>query len=118
FGHSQVRKAYELNATTGKIQVFSATVPDLRGGRSLPAGRQINWGTFLTALHTDGLPLNVSRKIDTLISSGLFALPIPGSEATGSNVLAFRNMLRGVLYAMPSGQDVARAMGLPVITPE
>ena len=118
FGHTQVRKAYELNATTGKIQVFSFTAPDLRGGRELPAGRQIDWGTFLTSLHRPGLPLNVSRKIDTLISSGLFALPIPGAAPTGSNVLAFRNMLRAGLYDMPSGQDVARALGRPVITPE
>jgi hypothetical protein len=117
FGHSQVRRAYELNATTGKIQVFSTTVPDLRGGRQLPAGRQIDWGTFLTALNRPGLPLNVSRKVDTLISSGLFSLPIPGAEATGSNVLAFRNMLRAVLYAMPSGQDVAEELRLPVISP-
>jgi hypothetical protein len=117
FGHSQVRKAYELNATTGKIQVFSTTAPDLRGGRQLPAGRQIDWGTFLSALNRPGLPLNVGRKIDTLISSGLFSLPIPGAEATGSNVLAFRNMLRAELYDMPSGQDVARALHLPVITP-
>jgi hypothetical protein len=117
FGHSMVRRAYELNATTGKIQVFSTTVPDLRGGRPVPAGRQIDWGTFVPELHRTGLPVNVSRKVDTLISSGLFSLPIPPAEATGSNVLAFRNMLRAELYSMPSGQDVARAMGLPVITP-
>ena len=33
FGHSMVRRAYILNETTGKIQVFSTTAPDLRGGR-------------------------------------------------------------------------------------
>lgn len=59
----------------------------------------------------------MSRKIDTLISSGLFDLPIPGVEATGSNVLAFRNMIRAVLYSMPSGQTVAKKMGIPVIPP-
>ena len=44
-------------------------------------------------------------------------LPIPGAEANGSNVLAFRNMTRADLYSMPSGQDVARTMGEPVIPP-
>lgn len=119
FGHSMVRRAYELNEDSGKIQVFSLTAPDLRGGRQLPAGRQIEWGNFVPELtdpaDTDGV--NLSRKIDTLISSSLFVLPIPGAEATGSNVLGFRNLVRADAYSMASGQDVARAMGIPVIPP-
>jgi hypothetical protein len=120
FGHSQVRRAYELTNATGKVQVFSATAPDLRGGRPLPAGRQIDWGNFVAELtRPENVPhVNVSRKIDTLISSSLFVLPIPGTEATGSNVLAFRNLVRADAYGMASGQDVARAMGIPVIPPE
>jgi len=124
FGHSMVRRAYELNNTTGKIQVFSATAPDLRGGRPLLAGRQIDWGNFVPELTradntTPVSHVNISRKIDTLISSSLFVLPIPGAEASGSNVLAFRNMTRADFYGMASGQDVARAMGIaPIPAPE
>lgn len=123
FGHSMVRRAYELTNNTGKIQVFSLTAPDLRGGRQLQAGRQIDWGNFVHELsRTDNLTpvshVNQSRKIDTLISSSLFVLPIPGAEANGSNVLAFRNLVRAKFYDMPSGQDVAKEMGVPVITPE
>jgi len=121
FGHSMVRKAYVLNEQSGKVQVFSATAPDLRGGSPLPANRVIQWGEFFADIpltDTDGNPINVSRRVDTLISSGLFVLPIPGAEATGSNVLAFRNMSRSVFYALPSGQEVAKRLGLPVITPE
>jgi len=119
FGHSMVRKAYELTTTTGKIQVFSATAPDLRGGRQLPAGRQIDWGNFVKELERpdNAGHVNQSRKIDALISSSLFALPIPGAEATGSNVLAFRNMLRAKFYGMADGQDVAKAMGIDPIPP-
>jgi hypothetical protein len=120
FGHSMVRKAYVLNETTGKIQVFTLTGPDLRGGRDIPAGRQINWGEFFSDIplsDTDGNPINFPRRIDTLISSGLFVLPIPGAEATGSNVLAFRNMSRGVFYDIPSGQTVAEALGQTVYPP-
>ena len=86
FGHSMVRRAYELTNTTGKIQVFSATLPDLRGGRELPAGRQIDWGNFVHELtRPDNVGhVNQSRKIDPLISSSLFVLPIPGAEASGS----------------------------------
>jgi hypothetical protein len=122
FGHSMVRRAYELTNATGKIQVFSATLPDLRGGRPLPAGRQIDWGNFVPELtRTDNTTpvshVNISRKIDPLISSSLFVLPIPGAEATGSNVLAFRNMLRAKFYGMADGQDVATAMRIPAIPP-
>jgi hypothetical protein len=119
FGHSEVRKAYELNTAT-KFQVFNSTAGDLHGGRQIPAGRQIDWGKFVRELagpSTIGAT-NASRAIDPLISSGLFDLPIPGAEATGSNVLAFRNMTRAFFYEMPSGQSVAAAMGVPVITPE
>lgn len=121
FGHSMVRKAYVLNETTGKIQVFNAAGVDLHGGRPIPAGRQIDWSEFFADLPnaaTDPNPINFPRRIDTLISSGLFVLPIPGAEATGSNVLAFRNMSRGVFYGLPSGQAVAAELGFPVITPE
>jgi hypothetical protein len=119
FGHSMVRKAYELNETTGKIQVFSFTQPDLRGGRPLPAGRQIAWGNFVNALTDpdDADGINVFRKIDILLSSGLFNLHIPGAEAAGSNVLGFRNMLRAKSYGLPSYETVAAAMGVtPVDT--
>jgi hypothetical protein len=120
FGHSEVRKAYEVNETTGKIQVFSFTAPDLRGGRPLPAGRQIAWGNFFNALTDpdDADGVNHTRHIDTLISSSLFQLPIPGAEAEGSNVLAFRNMLRAKFYSLPSYESVAGALGItPTGTP-
>lgn len=50
FGHSLVRKAYEVTNHTGKLQVFNGTAKDLHGGRPLPAGRQIDWGNFLSEL--------------------------------------------------------------------
>jgi hypothetical protein len=114
FGHSEVRKAYEVNEGTGKIQVFSFTQPDLRGGRPLPGDRQIAWGNFFDALTDpdDADGVNHTRHVDTLISSSLFQLPIPGAEASGSNVLAFRNMLRAKFYALPSYESVARALGV------
>lgn len=125
FGHSQVRRAYRLNGDGlgVNIQVFdlNPAVPDLRGGRQLGADRQIDWGRFVTELtgpNVDPAGVNVSRKIDPLISRSLFQLPIPGAADSGSNLLAFRNLVRADAYGMASGQDVARAMGVTPITPE
>jgi hypothetical protein len=119
FGHSEVRRAYELNEATGKIQAFSFTAPDLRGGRSLPVGRQIDWGNFFDELAdpNDADGGNHTRHIDTLISLSLFQLPIPGAEASGSNVLAFRNMLRAKFYGLPSYETVARELGVTPVGP-
>ena len=55
----------------------------------------------------------IGRAIDTDISQSLFQLPIPGAEGGGDNVLAFRNLLRAKFYDMPSGEAVAKAMGVP-----
>ena len=120
FGHTMVRKAYEITTTTGKLQVFNGTAADLHGGRQIGAGRQIDWGNFARPLMRpeNAAHFNVPRFIDTLISSGLFALPIGGpggAEPSGSTILPFRNLLRGFFYGLPSGQDVARAMGETVI---
>lgn len=120
FGHSQVRRAYAINEPAGGVvQVFSLTGPDLRGGSPLTPDLVIDWSQFfddLPNVDTNGRPINISRKVDTLISSSLFVLPIPGAAASGSNVLAFRNMSRGVFYNLPSGQTVAQYLGIPVIS--
>ena len=36
-------------------------------------------------------------------------LPIPGAEGGGSNVLAFRNLVRAKFYDLPSGEAIAEA---------
>jgi hypothetical protein len=123
FGHSMVRFDYKLNDETedqpnDKVTVFDATgADDLHGGRPLPANRQILYGYFFRELtDTDDIPLiNYARHIDPLISAPLFQLPIPGAEASGSNVLAYRNLIRGKFYGLPSGQAVAAAMGIAPI---
>lgn len=118
FGHSQVRAAYRLTEAGSFIQVFNpAASDDLRGGRPITSDHVIFWPNFV---NVDGFPLavNVSRKIDTLLSAGLFTLPIPGAEASGSAILAKRNIQRAREYGLPSGQAVAERLGLRVFTNE
>lgn len=126
FGHSQVRKAYIMTQGGPKLQVFNNSNPaaDLHGGRQIATDHQIFWPNFLPV---DGQPstgqtgtgqvaANISRKIDTLLSSGLFGLPIPGAEPEGSAILAKRNLQRAAKYGLPSGQAVAARLGIPVIS--
>lgn len=128
FGHSMVRRAYGLNCPgPGELlvrpQVFNPANPDadLHGGRPIPPERFICWANFVDF---DGFPqpaqpqLNVSRKIDGRLSSGLFGLPIPGAANDGSSILARRNLQRARSYGVPSGQDVATALELPVLSNE
>jgi hypothetical protein len=133
FGHSQVRRAYILlagcpahcgDSANPKVQVFNPSQDDLRGGRPITAAHTIFWPNFLPV---EGQPItgqpftgqvtaNISRKIDPLLSSGLFTLPIPGAETAGPSILALRNLQRARAYGLPSGQAVAAHMGNQVFS--
>jgi len=123
FGHSMVRLAYRVVAPTSpgslppNVQVFNGTEADLSGGRPIPANRRIHWPNFV---QVEGFPapINISRKIDALLSRGLFQLPVPAAIPGGPNSLASRNIIRAKRYELPSGQDVARTLGVPVLTNE
>jgi hypothetical protein len=114
FGHSMVRFNYALNPQTdgeGKeLPIFTAQGDDLRGFRPRPAKRKIEWFRFFKFEGADPEKLQPARAIDTLLSTGLGVLP--DIVASHPNSLAERNLLRGKALGLPSGQDVARAMGI------
>ncbi|MCM3900177.1 MAG: heme peroxidase family protein [Pyrinomonadaceae bacterium] len=132
FGHSQVRPGYRANfGPTGGPQFFASifddtvtpTVDDpddLRGGKRA-ARRFIDWQSFFD--FGDGNVRN-NKKIDGKLSSALLQLPgssgvpAPGLPADGVQSLASRNLMRHVNFGIPSGQAIARRMGVPVLTPE
>jgi hypothetical protein len=121
FGHSQVRRAYNIVQGGPRVQVFNGTANDLHGGRPITPDHIIFWPNFLNVdgvapTGVNGLPANISRKIDTLLSSGLFVLPIPGAAPNGPSILAMRNIQRAREYGLPSGQAVARRLQIPVLT--
>ncbi|TKB53822.1 MAG: hypothetical protein E8D50_06435 [Nitrospira sp.] len=124
FGHSQVRRAYNITQGGGRVQVFNGTAGDLHGGRQIATDHTIFWPNFI---RVDGQPTtgqpnttqpvaNISRKIDSMLSSGLFLLPIPGAATEGSAILAKRNIQRARGYGLPSGQAVAARLGIPVLS--
>ena len=139
FGHSMVRPSYRANFTSGTGDSTSATADpffalvfdanesnfsgpvsydrdDLLGG--YPARRRyIGWQTFFDL--GDGNVKN-NKKIDTTISSVLFTLPLPAiapHTQTSPTVLPQRNLLRQLTWGLPSGQAIARAMGVPALSP-
>ena len=111
FGHSMVRGEYELNDDVEDIPIFARPpAPDLRGFRERPAGHVIQWARFFRFPGTN-LPLQPSRRIDTKLAFGLSILP--ENVAAGIHALAERDLKRGKALGLPSGQAVARAMGIP-----
>lgn len=120
WGHSAVRRAYRLqapnNLTSPQVQVFRADgQPDLRGGSPLPPNMVINWPNFVQ-IDGESAPVNIPRRIDPLISSGLFILSPAETGDNGPTELPARNLIRSDAYGLPSGQAVAAALGLPAQT--
>jgi hypothetical protein len=126
-GHSMVRPSYRLNFTGNGGSPFFAMVfdpsqqdkadpDDLRGGvRS--TRRFVGWTTFFRfpGFEADVRP---NKRIDTRLSTPLYTLPL-GAIASGMPPisLAERNLLRHLTWSLPSGQAIAREMGLPVLPP-
>jgi hypothetical protein len=141
-GHSMVRERYSHNrvfrdggvapGTLGLLFNFTAKSGQIVGElvdqgalntgsgpgplRDLPSNWVIDWRRFFdmgTPLGTPDFLLNPARRLDTKIVPALHTLPgLSGREAS----LAFRNLRRGVILGLPSGQDVAGAMGLARLT--
>jgi len=87
---------------------------DFRGGTRAPR-RFVGWQTFFD--FGDG-QVKPNKKIDTKISTALFHLPL-GAIAShdAPTALPQRNLLRHLTWALPSGQRVARAMGVTPLHP-
>ena len=132
FGHSLVRPSYRANLgadVPGRRDdlppffgfVFDAAIPetepdpdDLRGGHRA-CRRFVGWQTFFE--FGDG-EVKRNKRIDTLISTPLFHLPL-GAIASHDlpTALPQRNLLRHLTWQLPSGQAIAAATGVPALAP-
>jgi hypothetical protein len=115
FGHSMVRPIYRLNpGTTPRPAIF----PDLLAFGEFKNNFAIDWRLFFDFGNKPN-PFSAERiqpayKIDTSLVNPLGKLPPPiTGEARPS--LAELNLIRGTKLRLPSGQAVARAMGLEAI---
>lgn len=134
FGHSMVRERYNYNsefsgrdgkplATLADLFTFTAFSGQNVGLPALPHNWIIDWARWLAK--PDGTSENPARPIDTLLAQGLMNLPQHQGVIGGTdvNILALRNLVRGYLLGLPTGQAVAKAIqaALPSVaslTPE
>lgn len=121
FGHSMVRQEYDHNlnfnaasgtaATLQQLFMFTAFSGQLADFETVPENWIIEWERFIEGGR------NLARPIDTLLVEPLFelrnelGLPL-GDEAR----LAVRNLRRGYLLRIPTGQAVAGKLGYTPLT--
>ncbi len=144
FGHPMIRPSYALNFEIGtepnadpkkpsRIPTFSGD-PDpaksLNGfPGTLPRNWGIDWGYFLDNLSprvaagpADGRKFQVpqpSYRIGAQLVSPLADLPrFRNLPDTFARSLAFRNLARGLMLGLPSGEAVAGALGIPAMPPD
>jgi Animal haem peroxidase len=124
FGHSMVRPSYRANLAGDRGKPFFALTfdaskngpdpNDLRGGFRAPR-RFIGWQTFFD--FGDG-EVKPNKRIDTRLSSPLFDLPLSTiASHSGPTVLPVRTLLRQLTWELPSGQALARQMGVSTLAP-
>jgi hypothetical protein len=124
FGHSMIRDDYTWNrffepATLGQLFTFSGKNGDMFGLPTLPANWPIDWRRFYDFSGAPGVEpppgLNLTRSIDTALALGLKTIPEFAQEGA-RRPLAVRNLVRGHVLGLPSGQAVAEALGVPVLS--
>jgi len=119
FGHATIRANYNVNAAHPSVPLFptnpaAPTTPrtDLRGGPVDPSFA-VHWANFFDRDPTS--PAQKAKRIEPLLNTLLLDLPnsvIPASVVVPLRSLASRNLLRSEALMVPSGQDVARALGV------
>jgi Animal haem peroxidase/LysM domain len=135
FGHTMVRASYDFNlnfnaagdapggsASLERLFTFTAFNGEMAGTNSLPEHWIIEWENIIGDAVGPG---GRARKIDTRISAkkgAAFVALFNLKDVKGQLLpdlarhLAARNLLRGYMLRMPTGQAVASLLGLEALT--
>ncbi len=135
-GHSLINSAYEWNRIFSKLEgsfgpasllkhLFAFTGfgnSNLFAQNNLPSSWIIDWTRFYSFHGFDGISathsFNAARRISPSVIPELMRLrPFPGEEDPNLRMLPVRTLLRGRLLGLPSGQTVARRLGLEPLSP-
>ncbi len=139
YGHSMVRGAYDWNRNFGRpgnafrsfatfdqlFQFTGKSEPKTRfggGGTRLPFNWIAEWDRMV---EKDSLfPNRFARRIDTVLAPPLAELRNEGEDQKEDLIkkllkqLARRNLLRGYLLSLPTGQAVANKLNISPLTPD
>lgn len=109
YGHAQIRNRYRLNLHTDPVPLF----PDLLGFRAVPREHTVDWTLFFDA--PGATSVQRSKRIDGKLVRALIALPLAVTgecEIDDHHSLAVRDLQRGQGVGLPSGEAVARHLGI------
>jgi hypothetical protein len=113
YGHCQIRQQYRLNRDAEPVPLF----PELLGFKPVPVERTVDWTLLFDA---PGAPrAQRAKKIDGRLVRSLIHLPaaITGEgEIEEYHSLAVRDLQRGQGVGLPSGEAVARHVGVKPLT--
>ena len=115
YGHCQIRHRYQLNLQTDPVPLF----PDLLGFRAVSRERKVDWTLFFDA--PGATPAQRSKKIDGKLVRALIELPVAVTgecEIEDYHSLAVRDLQRGQGVGLPSGEAVARHVGVAPLSAE
>jgi hypothetical protein len=114
FGHSQIRGMYALN-DHARGNIF----PDCSGTCPVPAERVIDWRYFFDVAGEH--PPQPSKRLDVQFAHSMINLPesvVGETELPEHHSLAVRDLQRARALDLPSGEAVARAMGVEPLAAE
>jgi hypothetical protein len=141
-GHSMIRPGYRLNDDDTLLPIFPVPVTvngaptggissGLTGFQAMARNRGIDWGRFIdigdprayggnpddmeTPTEDMKKRLQFAYRLDTSVVTPLSVLP-ESVAPDQPRSLAQRNLLRGFELGLPTGQSVARAMGVTPLT--
>ncbi|MEV4262790.1 peroxidase family protein [Kribbella sp. NPDC049584] len=110
YGHGQIRHAYHLVEGGPELPLF----PDLVGFGPLPADRRLDLAQIFDV---PGRPrAQRAKRLDGRLAASLIGLPerITGAvDESAYRSLAVRDLLRGDTTGLPSGEEVAKLLGVP-----
>ncbi|PYR59228.1 MAG: peroxidase [Acidobacteria bacterium] len=113
YGHCQIRHTYQLNQVTAPVPIF----PDLLGFRAVPRERTVDWTLFFDEPRRERAQR--AKKIDGRLAPSLIHLPVAITgecEIDEYHSLAVRDLQRGQGVGLPSGEAVARRLGVTPLT--
>ncbi|MEL6660076.1 MAG: peroxidase family protein [Bacteroidota bacterium] len=106
-GHSQTRSRNRINANLEK-RLFEL-------GFFSEMEQFVDWRYIFD--FGDGR-VQFARKIDTKLAREFHNIPFINTDNRKHKSLAFRNLMRGEVYGLPSGEDLARRLGVEPIAVE